>query len=108
MISLIFVGKPIQLLSKHVNKHETNIQFRLQGQLHVQERFNNDVCEENSRGKGEEEQSESVRSNGGVGTVTGLGAAVISKALKMLFLHSITEHRVKPTLVLESISLCIK
>lgn len=43
MISLIFVGKPIQLLSKHVNKHETNIQFRLQGQLHVQERFNNDV-----------------------------------------------------------------
>lgn len=107
MISLIFVGKPIQLLSKHVNKHETNIPFRLQGQLlHVQERFNSDVCEENSRGKGEEEQSESVRSNGGVGTVTGLGAAVISKALKMLFLH--TEHRVKPTPVLESISLCIK
>lgn len=71
-----------------------------------QERFNNDVYEENNRGKGEKEQSESVRSNGGVGTAIGLGILVISKAMGMLFQH--TEHRVKSAPVLESIGLCIK
>lgn len=50
-----------------------------------QERLNNDVYEENNRIKGEEEQSESVRSNGGVGTAIGLGIVVISKAMGMLF-----------------------
>lgn len=51
-------------------------------------------------------QSENVRYCRGARTVIGLGIAVISKALEMLF--QCTRHKVKPAAVLKNINLCVK